>query len=314
MAANVEINQPIIASTSNSWHYDNFDLRIKQISAIALGIFAVATYCLLTKAVPLNFTIALFAIGAACLIACLSLKILQYYLNSRDDQSVNTPRPPRPRPLLDPSIRLTSTSTHVASETSLGHRREVNNETEYFEFNRNYQKISFAAPGILRITRGDRTTLKMEGDPQDMDNLDVHPEGENLILGIRPNSSFQTTRPITYDLTTPNISEITHSGTGEIVVDGIRGNSFTCSVNGSGDLQASGEVVNLNINISGSGNVKCQNLTSQNGIVSITRGGIAHVNTTNRLQVNILGAGSCHYANNPVITQNIRGAGRLIHT
>lgn len=306
MAANVR-NDQLIDSVSlrQSWYSDNFDLRIKQISVIALPIIALAAYCYLTNALPIAFTVALFGIGAIGLIACLALKILQIYLNYVDTHRPVPPTPQRPLLSNNPAIRSIHRSSSEASNAYLGHRSEVSNETQDYEFNANFQKITFAAPGILRITHADTTSLKIEGAPRDMNNIDVHPDGQNLILGLQPNSSLQTTRQVTYNLTSPNLSEIKLTGSGKIVVEGIRGNSFTCSVNGSGELEASGEVTDLNVEIAGGGSAKCQNLSSRNGNVAISGSGSAWVNVVNRLKVS--GNGTCHYANNPTIERN-RGA------
>jgi hypothetical protein len=55
-------------------------------------------------------------------------------------------------------------------------------------------------------------------------------------------------------VTVPTLSELTLAGGGNMVVDGIKAESLTVTLSGSGNVTGSGDAESLGVTLSGSGN------------------------------------------------------------
>jgi hypothetical protein len=104
---------------------------------------------------------------------------------------------------------------------------------------------------------------------------------------------------------------IAASGGSSLRVDDIAAQALKLS--GAGALKATlgGKVVDSDISISGAGDVRAGELTSENARVSVSGAGSIVLRAEKTLRASISGAGSVEYYGNPEVKQEISGVGRV---
>jgi len=115
------------------------------------------------------------------------------------------------------------------------------------------------------------------------------------------------------EMNTNNL-ELTISGSGNIYFPELNAKNLKLNVSGSGDVKiANGTLISEDFTISGAGNVDAVSLTAQSAEVNVSGFGDIKVNVTENLDVTISGSGSVSYKGNPSVSRNISGSGKLIH-
>jgi hypothetical protein len=134
--------------------------------------------------------------------------------------------------------------------------------------------------------------------------------GGDLVVGTR--GSFSTARQMVIDMTVPSLSSATLSGSGVVVVEGLRAWRFVVDVPGSGVLSVSGKADRLTATLGGSGDVQLQDLVAHDATVLVAGSGRLLVQATGALDAKVSGVGAIVYTGNPTsITQRITGTGSI---
>lgn len=100
-------------------------------------------------------------------------------------------------------------------------------------------------------------------------------------------------------------------GSGSINARGLEGASVAVSLGGSGSLKASGTAENLNVSIGGSGKVAVGQLQARNVMVSIGGSGEATVWARESLNTSVAGSGDISYYGDPRVNKNVTGSGSV---
>lgn len=193
-----------------------------------------------------------------------------------------------------------------------------------------FNKISYSIAGDLEITQGDKEELILIGESDDLEKIITRVDDGNLKIYTKINFSHQgkvkvkvTVKELDElslagsgnvkfmtDLKTSEF-EMDLSGSGNINCENITGKEVEISLAGSGNIYMGGELEEeLEISIAGSGNVDCANLKAKEVEVSIAGSGNAKVWATNELESNIVGSGSVYYKGNPIVDAETSGSGK----
>lgn len=100
-------------------------------------------------------------------------------------------------------------------------------------------------------------------------------------------------------------------GSGDINVAVSANDLVSVLINGSGDVSLNGDSDDLNIDISGSGNVDAFGLAAIHAYVKIDGSGDAEVKVSESLQVDINGSGDVIYMGDPSLQVSINGSGSV---
>lgn len=189
-------------------------------------------------------------------------------------------------------------------------------------------------------------TVKAESNLQPYINTTVN----DKTLGIDPQKSLYSHKPIWIYVHVPEIRKIEMNGSGlieandmvyntinvdlngsgniycsteaksiTIDIDGsgfietdIEGNSVKTNVDSSGDIYLEGSVNKSDIDIKGSGDIEAYNLVARKSLVNIKGSGDAKLYVKNILKANISGSGSVYYQGNPSVHTVLTGSGEVI--
>ena len=178
-----------------------------------------------------------------------------------------------------------------------------------------FQEISTVGPQDVVVTFGQTQSVRSEGSPEALGQLEVVVEDGELT--IRPKNQrrfgfdWSSLSSATYYVTIPRLERVSLAGSGNIRVDRIEGDSFTGSIAGSGELAitdmevdeadfriggsgsvtAAGIAREARISIGGSGQVEAGGLRSQTASVSIGGSGDVALTVEDEAQVSIAGSG-----------------------
>lgn len=89
------------------------------------------------------------------------------------------------------------------------------------------------------------------------------------------------------------------SGSGGLDVEGFAGETFSATVTGSGGVRASGQVEELDVTVSGSGDARLQDLAARRATVDVTGSGDATVQVSDALDASSSGSGDVVYSGDP---------------
>ncbi|MBI1341399.1 MAG: DUF2807 domain-containing protein [Terrimonas sp.] len=100
------------------------------------------------------------------------------------------------------------------------------------------------------------------------------------------------------------------SGACDIEMD-VKAPQIEAELSGAGTIKLKGETKDFEVRGSGSTDVKCFDLLTENTTVEISGAGDAQVSASVKLDVHVSGAGSVRYKGNPSVTQDVSGAGSV---
>lgn len=108
-------------------------------------------------------------------------------------------------------------------------------------------------------------------------------------------------------------AELLNSGAGDITVREIYADETRIVISGSGDISAEGIVENSDITSTGAGQAYCDDLTTTVCNALLSGSGNVHISVMDELIATLTGSGNLYYTGNPEIHKNITGSGRVIN-
>jgi hypothetical protein len=159
------------------------------------------------------------------------------------------------------------------------------------------------------------------------------------------------TNPIEITISTPNLEEITLNGSGivysyeldteELSVNLTGSGSITCDdviaqsvylglegsgviscdqlsenlttqLEGSGEILISGETISSDHKIIGSGNIKANQVITDQCVVYVSGSGVVDTHVIQTLDITIIGSGIVYFSGNPIVHSYISGSGQVI--
>lgn len=131
-------------------------------------------------------------------------------------------------------------------------------------------------------------------------------------LDIYTDRSYSVDGRIDVTVTSPNIAEISASGSNHIDGEGLTGTNLSISLNGSNNAVLAGHVSAVTVQMSGANHLSAQRLVTDSANVTVNGAGNATVDARQRLVAEISGAGSIIVYGNPKQRRTqVNGAGRI---
>lgn len=195
----------------------------------------------------------------------------------------------------------------------------------------NATKINVLGSMDVVLATGE-TSVKVEGDENVLNYILTEEHDGWLNIRERDNYDIQSKNNITVYITTPAISQIKVTGSGDVKSNSeftsqdemnfsITGSGdLTIAVNtprlkaaiaGSGNLNASGETRDVKVSIAGSGNFNGYDLKAENADINIAGSGDASIYADVHLKANIMGSGGVHYKGNAIVDKSVMGSGTV---
>lgn len=152
-------------------------------------------------------------------------------------------------------------------------------------------------------------SLEIEGD----DNILplVSTEVSNNVLRVRNLRGYSVSQPISLKISVPDLTGVSASGAGSIVVTGVKNDKFEINANGAPSIRAAGETKLLTIDANGAGQLDVHKLRAANAQVDSKGVANVEVYASEQLNVTISGPSSVLYHGSPVVNKTIHGPGQV---
>ncbi|MEO5705491.1 MAG: head GIN domain-containing protein [Alteraurantiacibacter sp.] len=192
------------------------------------------------------------------------------------------------------------------------HREDQLQETKYALSD--FDSVSITGPQDVAIVYGELLAVSASGPADALRQFEAVVEDGALVIRPREGEAgdaWDDLDEVTFTVTMPAISRVALTGSGEVGVDRVAGGSFdalvggsgnlvigsieadaaTFTVEGSGDLDASGTVRQATVSISGSGEVHATGLTAAAAEVNVGGSGEAELTALEQATVLLSGSG-----------------------
>lgn len=174
-----------------------------------------------------------------------------------------------------------------------------------------FDEVMLAGSGMLTINQTGAESLTVQADDNILPLLTSDVSGHRLVLGTKPNTSYETRNRIVYKLSVRDLRGLFISGSGDVTATDIGTPTMTITISGSGTVRLTGQAQSQNATISGSGTYDGRDFATQAATVTVTGSGDADVNVTGELNTRITGSGTVTYAGNPAVHQSVTGSGTV---
>ena len=162
----------------------------------------------------------------------------------------------------------------------------------------------------VSITIGDKTEVTVTADDNVLPLIEIDASGGTLVIGNK--ESYSSHVGVKVAIVTPSLDAFELNGSGDVTINGLKGEKFSAKIRGSGDLTADGSVDSVDASIAGSGDLKLVDLKAKKVDVSIAGSGGATVSADESFTASIAGSGDISYKGNPANVQsNVAGSGRV---
>lgn len=192
-----------------------------------------------------------------------------------------------------------------------------------------FDKVSLQGSGDIFLEQGSEEGLTIEADDNLMQYITTEVRNGELVIAFKDNVSVQTSRDIRYYLKVKDLSNVSISGSGDIIAESFETSALRLSISGSGNVniddldvttltiqssgsgnfELNGTAGTADVTISGSGKYIAGDLETNDTSITIGGSGEARVWAKNNLKVQISGSGDVNYYGSPSVSQSISGSG-----
>jgi hypothetical protein len=195
-----------------------------------------------------------------------------------------------------------------------------------------FTSVGFGIAGNLYVNIGPQFKVELEGDKDDIDEVVTEISGNRLQIK-HENWRFQFREKVNVYVTMPEIDGLGVSGSGKAeIVDAVKGKDLDLRVSGSGNLYTAnltvenlecgisgsgsiklreGAVTDADISISGSGNFNGEMVKCETMEVHVSGSGNCTCQVMESLEAAVSGSGNITYKGNPRIDARVSGSGRV---
>ena len=176
-----------------------------------------------------------------------------------------------------------------------------------------FTRVQIDGSTDLVARAGAQPSLSLRGDDNLLQFVTTEVRDGVLYIGMQ-SGSYSFYRDLVVELSTPSLEALEIHGSADAELTGLSGPAFAVWVQGSGDVRAAGDVEQLRVSVSGSGDLDLGGLRSRQAQVEISGSGDVTVDVAEALSVDITGSGDVRYRGSPSTQARISGSGTVSGT
>jgi Putative auto-transporter adhesin, head GIN domain len=174
-----------------------------------------------------------------------------------------------------------------------------------------FSGVELAGSNNVTIRVGERQSVVVKADDNLLDRVTTRVEAGNLVIGNTP-GGFTAMSPTSVEVTVPSLAAVTLSGSGNCSVSGIKTQSLTVTITGSGVVTGSGTAGQLQVSLAGSGVAQLGQLVADDVRAVVSGSGDIFVTATKSLDGSVPGSGTILYGGDPQkVTTRVTGSGAI---
>ncbi len=194
-----------------------------------------------------------------------------------------------------------------------------------------FRGIEVAGPYDVFVSQGQNYEVRVEGDENLLEYLELEVDGDVLEIGSRRGYNLKSKVGIKVYVTTPLIEhlavagsgnirsqtkvtsasalDLSIAGSGDMLLGEVDAPKIDAEIAGSGSVTVKGTTRALHAEIAGSGSIHALDLLSESVDVEIAGSGNAEVFASKQLDASIAGSGDVKYRGNPSVSKSKAGSG-----
>lgn len=177
-----------------------------------------------------------------------------------------------------------------------------------------FERISVHGSTDVDVRLGQRASVVVRGGKDTVDEVRTDVRDGTLVIERDDRDTLTLDgQRLRVEVVVPRLASGEVDGSGDLDVDlGAEPlEALELSIQGSGDVTASGRVRKLQAAVNGSGDLHLDDLRAADAAVSIEGSGDADVRVDRALRATIAGSGDIAYAGDPQIRSDVEGSGDL---
>jgi len=177
-----------------------------------------------------------------------------------------------------------------------------------------FDSVNFSSFGDLTIQPGDHDGLTIEAEDNVVPAILTEIRGGTLNISYAQEGGQMAVRPtqaVRLTLTVKQLATVILAGAGNVSLKGLQGDYLQTILSGAGNLDAAGQVKQLDAVLSGAGSYHGRSLQSEIANVTLSGVGSAEVWATQHLNVTVSGVGWVNYYGQPQVTKTVSGLGNV---
>lgn len=196
----------------------------------------------------------------------------------------------------------------------------------------NYNSIDVSGAIDVYVTQDSAYTVKVETDDNLQEYLDVYTDGNVLRIHPADRINFNSSRGVKVYVSGPMFKSLEASGacnyysqnqlsSSEKIRVGLSGSSdakldlntprIEADLSGASTLDLKGQTKDFDVQGSGSSDIKCFDLLTENTKIDVSGASDAEVSASLKLEVDASGSSDIKYKGNPTISQSVSGASSI---
>ncbi len=173
-----------------------------------------------------------------------------------------------------------------------------------------FHEITVVGSVNVEYTPGPRSECRLIAESSVMPKLQTSVGGK--ALEIRLNGNIFTDHTAKAVCTSPALQAFYSKGTSRSVLTDITAKRLSLTVQGTGDIDVTGEAGQVNATVQGTGNLRLDDLVIEQAELLIQGTGSIHANQAAQVNASIAGTGNIYISRDARVgEQNLRGVGRL---
>lgn len=174
-----------------------------------------------------------------------------------------------------------------------------------------FSSVELAGGNNVVIRVGEKRSVVVKADDNLLNRITTDVKSGALVIGNTP-GSLKAKSPMSVEVNVPSLNALALTGSGNIMVGGIKTESLTVTLSGSGNLFGSGTATSLDVTVSGFGNARFTQLDADNVHAVVSGSGVIFVTATKSLDAAVTGSGTIMYAGNPQdVRKSVTGSGAI---
>ena len=174
-----------------------------------------------------------------------------------------------------------------------------------------FSAIDLASALNAEIAIGATERVEISGDDNLVPLVATEVAGNRLAIDTR--KRMRPKLPLVARITAQRLGALKVSGSSSVALHGVHDDHLTLDVSGSAVIRSDGAVGQLDIDVSGSGNVELDQLAAERASVTVSGSANVVVAVSRALDVHISGSATVTYRGDPPdVKQDISGSGRLV--
>jgi len=174
-----------------------------------------------------------------------------------------------------------------------------------------FSAIHLQLPANVTVVVGEPASITLSGDDNLLALVETNVENGRLVIDRQRGKRPRFRNGLDIRIGTPDLSRFDVEGSGDVEIQNVDADNFRVSIEGSGDVVASGRADYLEAKIEGSGDMKLERLAAREAAVSIEGSGDIRVHVESSLRYSIEGSGDIRYDGSPHVSGGISGSGSV---